>query len=294
MNRVKITVAAAFAAVLLVACGKPSDQATVSPVASDSTEVVPVDTTGSMLADSLATAADTTTAMAASTTTVNKDQQDDKMPETSYYEIKTPKGRMVIRLYDETPIHRDNFRKLVSEGYYDGTTFHRVIEGFMIQGGDGLSKDDNPLNDGAGEIGYTLEAEFQPGLFHKRGALAAARQGDQVNPERRSSGSQFYIVHGTVSTAEELTQLEQQMKAREPGFQLSDAAKTAYSTDGGVPFLDGQYTVFGELVDGFDVLDAIAATETPRKKGERVNPAIIDRPADAIRMEVRPLTDYPS
>ena len=115
---------------------------------------------------------------------------------TDFYEIETRLGTMIVGLYDQTPRHRDNFRTLVEEGFYNGTSFHRVIAGFMAQGGDPNSKDDDPMNDGQGGPGYTIEAEFRDGLFHRKGALSAARQGDQVNPERRSSGSQFYIVHG--------------------------------------------------------------------------------------------------
>jgi len=169
-----------------------------------------------------------------------------------------------------------------------------VIEGFMIQGGDVLSKDDDPLNDGAGGPGYTLEAEFRKDLFHKRGAVAAARQGDSVNPDRRSSGSQFYVVQGTVLTAEQLDALASQMAARVPGFTFTDAARAAYTSEGGTPFLDGQYTVFGELVEGLDVLNAIAAANTPNRQGQRVNPALGDQPTEAIPMKVRPLVDYPS
>ena len=104
------------------------------------------------------------------------------LPATNYYEIHTPLGRMVVRLYDETPLHRDNFKRLVATGFYDSTTFHRVIDGFVIQGGDPNSKDADPSNDGTGGPGYTLPAEIRPGLFHRRGALASARQGDEVNP----------------------------------------------------------------------------------------------------------------
>ncbi len=139
-----------------------------------------------------------------------------------------------------------------------------------------------------------MEAEFQKDLFHKRGALAAARQGDQVNPEKRSSGSQFYIVHGTVSTPEQLAEMEVQMKTRAPGFAFPDAAKAVYTSEGGTPFLDGQYTVFGEVVEGFDVLDAIAGTSTPRKTGQAANPAVADQPAERITMTVKPLSDFPS
>lgn len=212
-----------------------------------------------------------------------------------YYEILTPRGRMVIRVYDETPIHRDNFRKLVAETFFDSTTFHRVIGGFMIQGGDPNSKDDDPADDGEGGPGYTLEAEFNPAFFHKRGALAAARQGDAVNPEQRSSGSQFYIVHGgRPIPAEVLTQMQAQLREdrRDPGFTFSQEAIAAYTTVGGAPHLDGAYTIFGELVEGFDVLDAIAAVPTARSTGRQVPPPLIDRPFEPIPMTLRSLPDY--
>ena len=217
-----------------------------------------------------------------------------RTPVDSYYEIRVPQGRMVIRLYDETPAHRDNFRKLVSEGFYDGTTFHRIIEGFMIQGGDPNSRDDDPYNDGQGGPGYTVPAEIVSGLFHKRGVIAAARTGDAVNPERRSSGSQFYIVQGTTFDDQTLKMLEQQirMTARDSSFAFSDEARTAYKEVGGAPNLDGQYTVFGEIVEGLDVLDAVAAVPTPRLTGQRVSPQVIDRPADDVIMSVRPLPEY--
>ncbi len=273
-----------LAAVTLVGCSKSTQDP--PPAAEETTAEMPDSTAAEMVESS----ADTT-----ELTSPTETQQGTEMTQqTNYFEITTPLGNMVLRLYDETPIHRDNFRKLVSDGFYNGTTFHRVIEGFMIQGGDVLSKDDDPMNDGTGDPGYTLEAEFRKNLFHKRGALAAARQGDQVNPQRRSSGSQFYIVQGTVHTPDGLAEMERQMKTQAPDFELTDASRAAYASDGGAPFLDGQYTVFGELVDGFDVLDAIAGTNTPRKRGERVSPALVDRPAEPIRMEVRPLPDYPS
>ncbi|GIV60814.1 MAG: hypothetical protein KatS3mg043_1903 [Rhodothermaceae bacterium] len=218
------------------------------------------------------------------------------LPETNYYEIATRYGRMVVRLYDETPLHRDNFKKLVARGFYDGTTFHRVIAGFMIQGGDPNSKDDDPYNDGQGGPGYTLPAEFHPRFYHKRGALATARQGDHVNPERRSSGSQFYIVHGTNPIDETmLAQMEAQIRTatNNPDFRFSDAARTAYLRDGGAPFLDMQYTVFGEVVEGFDVLDRIATTPTPKSQGRPAHPALGDQPLERVEMTVRPLPDYP-
>ncbi|MEM6645943.1 MAG: peptidylprolyl isomerase [Bacteroidota bacterium] len=204
---------------------------------------------------------------------------------SNFYEITTPQGRMVIRLYDETPGHRDNFAKLVAEEFFDGTTFHRVIDQFMIQGGDPNSKDDNLDNDGQGGPGYTIPAEFDSTLFHKRGALSAARQGDMFNPERESSGSQFYIVEGRPLTEEELTMREQQVKEalNDPTFTFSEEAKQVYMTEGGTPFLDMQYTVFGELVEGFDVLDAISAVPVQGRGS---------RPLTDVPMTIRALENY--
>lgn len=144
--------------------------------------------------------------------------------------IKTTLGDITVRLYDETPLHKANFEKLVGDGFYNGTIFHRVIAGFMNQGGDPNTIPGNEANGrpGTGGPGYTIPAEIHPHLKHKKGALASARLPDQVNPRRESSGSQFYIVNAA----------------------------------GGAHFLDGQYTVFGEVVDGMDVVDAIAATKT--------------------------------
>ncbi len=211
---------------------------------------------------------------------------------TDFYEIETRLGTMVVGLYDQTPQHRDNFKKLVDDGFYDGTSFHRVIAGFMAQGGDPNSKDDDPMNDGQGGPGYTVEAEFREGLFHRKGALSAARQGDQVNPERRSSGSQFYIVHGEPIAPAMLDQLESQMKAQNPDFSLSDETREVYASEGGTPFLDTQYTVFGQVVEGLDVLDAITASPTARSEGGQVHPALQDQPVERIEMVIRPLPDY--
>jgi len=169
--------------------------------------------------------------------------------------IETSAGDMVVMLYDETPIHRDNMLKLAREGYFKGQLFHRVIRDFMIQGGDPHSVDaDRGQRLGTGGPGYTLPAEFRKDLFHKKGALAAARMGDQVNPEKESSGSQFYLVQGQVFTVDMLKALE---KDRPEPF--TPAAIEAYTTIGGTPHLDGAYTVFGEVVEGLDVLDSIAS-----------------------------------
>jgi peptidyl-prolyl cis-trans isomerase B (cyclophilin B) len=157
--------------------------------------------------------------------------------------IETPQGEIKLVLFDDTPKHKENFLKLAQEGFYDGTTFHRVIDGFMIQGGDPNTKDNDPLNDGTGNPGYTVPAEINPAHKHVYGAVAAARQDDRVNPSKASSGSQFYIVENPEGT----------------------------------PMLDEVYTVFGQVVDGLDVVDKIA--EQP--KGVR------DRPLSDIKMKVK-------
>lgn len=235
--------------------------------------------------------------------------------------IQTSLGDIVVRLYDETPVHRDNFVKLAKDGYYDGTLFHRVIKDFMIQGGDPNSKG-APAGKrlGTGGPDYTLEAEIKDGLFHKRGALAAARQGDEVNPERRSSGSQFYIVWGQVYKEGQLRQFSKQLKMqrmqeifndlaaehRDEIMQmrrernrvalqelqdklaaeaetraaeyagLTDEQLKIYSTVGGTPHLDGQYTVFGEVEEGLEVVEMIQNSVT----------AGDDRPMDDITMNI--------
>ena len=215
-----------------------------------------------------------------------------QLAETNYFEIETPRGRMVIRLYDETPGHRDNFKKLVAEQAYDSTLFHRIIGGFMVQGGDPNSLDDDPMNDGGGGPGYTIPAEIRPERYHKRGALSAARHNDQVNPNRESSGSQFYIVHGTIFPDDYLTQLEGRLKQMipDPAFAFSDEARRVYTTEGGAPNLDGMYTVFGELVEGFDVLDNITRMATSSRLGMRTMPP--DRPLEPVWMVIRPLPNY--
>ncbi len=238
--------------------------------------------------------------------------------------IKTTEGDIIVRLYDETPIHRDNFLKLASEGYFDGTLFHRVIKDFMIQGGDPDSKNAPAGKQlGIGGPDYTLKAEFvYPQLFHKRGALSAARQGDEVNPEKESSGSQFYIVWGKTYTPNELKQMERQMamqeeqnvfnalvrknKAKvmelrrnrdragltelqdeliaetkaiclEKGKPTFTAEQTeAYTTIGGTPFLDNNYTVFGEVEEGLDIVEKIQNCKTDRG----------DRPVNDVSMTI--------
>jgi cyclophilin family peptidyl-prolyl cis-trans isomerase len=168
--------------------------------------------------------------------------------------IKTNMGNLKVKLYNETPLHRDNFIKLVKDKYYDSTLFHRVISGFMIQGGDPDSKKATKGQMlGNGGPDYTIPAEFVPEKFHKKGALAAARTGDDINPKKESSGSQFYIAQGKAYSDAELNMFEQRM-----GKKFTPAQRAAYKTVGGTPHLDGSYTVFGELVEGFDVLDKIA------------------------------------
>jgi len=163
--------------------------------------------------------------------------------------IHTSYGDITAKLYNDTPIHRDNFIKLIKEGWYEGSPFHRVINGFMIQGGGNKNGKNDP--------GYTIEAEIRPNHFHKKGALSAARMGDQVNPEKRSSGSQFYIVQGQKVNDQYLNAVTAQT-----GHQFSVEQKQAYKTIGGTPHLDGGYTVFGEVLDGYAVIDQIAAVKT--------------------------------
>ncbi len=175
--------------------------------------------------------------------------------------ISTEFGDMTVLLYDDTPIHKANFLKLVEENFYDELLFHRVIRGFMIQGGDPDSKNagkNAPL--GRGGPDYTLPAEINAYRIHKKGALAAARQGDQVNPERESSGSQFYIVQGKPLSPAELEGIQSRKKMQGSGdsFDYSEKQIEIYQEIGGTPHLDGAYTVFGEVVEGLDVIDSIA------------------------------------
>jgi len=205
----------------------------------------------------------TTTVKKMTTTVTTK-----KVPGTRI-KITTDSGVMVLRLYDQTPKHRDNFVKLAGDHFFDSLLFHRVIQGFMIQGGDPLSKSAQPGTPlGMGDVGYTIPAEFDTSLFHKKGALAAARTN---NPEKASSGCQFYIAQGKKYTAAELDGLEMQT-----GLKFSAAKRKIYETVGGIPFLDMNYTVFGEMESGFDVLDKIAAA--PGDGG--------NRPFTDIRMKI--------
>ncbi len=176
--------------------------------------------------------------------------------------ISTSYGDIKLVLYNETPKHRDNFIKLVKEGFYDSTLFHRVIEGFMIQGGDPDSKGAKKGKQlGNGGPGYTIPAKFKSNLIHKKGALAAARQPDYVNPNKESSGSQFYIVQGKKFTKEELDQF---IKDRNLQVKYTEEQYKTYAEVGGTPQLDMLYTVFGEVIEGFDVIDKIAAVAKGR------------------------------
>ena len=163
--------------------------------------------------------------------------------------IKTTKGDITVKLYNDTPLHRDNFIKLVKEGWYNNSPFHRVINNFMIQGGQN--------QDGTLDPGYKVPAEILPNHIHKKGALAAARQADFVNPEKASSGSQFYIVQGQVLAEPQIQMYQQRL-----GKTFTQEQIEAYTTDGGTPHLDGEYTVFGEVVEGMDVIDKIAGVKT--------------------------------
>jgi len=184
----------------------------------------------------------------------------DKPPKKdSLVVIHTPYGDMTVVLYRQTPIHRANFLKLAQEGFYDSTLFHRVIKDFMIQGGDPNSKNPNePGSYGHGGPGYTLPAEIQPELYHRRGVLAAARLGDVQNPKRESSGSQFYIVQGKTFSDEELAGVKERMQRLFPDYDMPQDMRETYQTEGGSPWLDRQYTIFGEVIEGLEVIDQIA------------------------------------
>lgn len=252
--------------------------------------------------------------------------QEVKVEKEVQFEIVTSFGTMKGKLYNETPQHRDNFVKLAKDGYYDSLLFHRVIKGFMIQGGDPNSRDAKPGQQlGNGGPGYTIEAEILPQFHHKKGALSAARQGDQVNPEKRSSGSQFYVVQGKSYSQPELQNMEAQMRQQQMNmgmnlclqkpehqkdlqdimryqrsgqrdsmevifkrlepevikavgeFKFTEEQKKAYSTIGGTPHLDANYTVFGEITEGLEIIDKIAAVQTLPG----------DRPAKDVKMAIR-------
>ena len=194
-------------------------------------------------------------------------------PKNQYVRITTSKGEVVIKLYNETPLHRDNFLKLAKAGFFNGTLFHRVIKAFMIQGGDPDSRNATPeASLGEGGLKYTIPAEFVDSLFHKKGVLAAAREGDDVNPTKASSSSQFYIVQGKVWNDSTLNAIE----AKRMKFKIPEGHRDVYKTIGGSPHLDRNYTVFGEVISGLAMVDRIA--ETPTGKG--------DRPKEDIKMTV--------
>lgn len=197
----------------------------------------------------------------------------------SVVRIETTEGIIRVALSDDTPLHRDNFLRLAREGAYDSTLFHRCIRDFMIQGGDPDSRNAVPGQLlGEGDVGYTLPPEFDlPYLYHWRGALAAARDADDVNPEQRSSGCQFYIVYGRKQSAADIKRVRAMLA--EKGVELTPQMADDYVMRGGTPHLDGQYTVFGEVVDGMDVVRAIQSVATDGN----------DRPLEdvrVIRMEV--------
>lgn len=200
-------------------------------------------------------------------------KEEETKEKTTMVIISTDLGEMKAVLYNETPLHKENFIKLAKEGYFDGCLFHRVIDGFMIQGGDPDSKTAKPGQMlGQGGPDYTIPAEFKQELIHKKGALAAARMADQVNPQKASSGSQFYIAQGKSYTENELNMLSSRM-----GKAFNKQQMEAYTTVGGVPFLDYEYTVFGEVVEGLEVIDKIAAVEKDRR----------DRPVQDIKMTIK-------
>ena len=250
----------------------------------------------------------------------------DRDKDSVYVSIKTSYGEIVLKLYNDTPAHRDNFVKLINEGFYEDLLFHRVIKDFMIQGGDPESRGAAPgVSLGLGGPGYTIPAEFVPAHFHKKGALAAARQGDQTNPRKESSGSQFYIVTGNVFSENQLSSMEHQLaqyreqqlfnalvaehreeilqmrrdrnqagladlqdklvaqvkeRMRQSGAgRFTEEQRKAYTTIGGAPHLDGEYTVFGEVTKGLEVLDKIQSVPT--------GPG--DRPETDIKMSIKVL-----
>ena len=202
--------------------------------------------------------------IACSTTSKLGNQKEPKV------KIETTEGDIIVKLYNQTPLHRDNFLKLVKEKFYDGVLFHRVIADFMIQGGDPDSKNakQNAML-GDGDVGYTVPAEFRtPAIYHKKGALAAARQGDSENPQKASSGCQFYIVEGKTFTDAELDNMQAGKIARygstanDSIYKFSPKARADYKTIGGTPHLDGNYTVFGEVIKGIDVVEKISKVKT--------------------------------
>ena len=193
--------------------------------------------------------------------------------------METTMGTIELKLYDQTPLHKDNFISLVKESAYDSLLFHRVIRDFMIQGGDPDSKNAAPgVMLGDGDRPYTVPAEFrlEEGIFHRRGVLAAAREGDDVNPEQRSSAMQFYIVWGRIFDDEGLDKIQERLDRNTGGkVKLTPAMREVYKTVGGTPHLDGQYTVFGEVVKGLEVVDAIQQVATDENDRPMVDVRIL-------------------
>lgn len=186
--------------------------------------------------------------------------------------FETNKGIIKIKLYEETSMHKENFVRLVNQGFYNGLLFHRTIKNFMIQTGDPNSKNSKPGEPlGTGGPGYTIPAEFYPHLYHKKGAVAAARLSDNVNPNRESSGSQFYIVQGKKFTREQLTAMENSNRH----IRFSEQQIKDYTSIGGTPELDYSYTVFGEVIDGFNVIDSIAESSTDERNRPLENITIL-------------------
>lgn len=191
--------------------------------------------------------------------------------------LETTMGNIRLALYNETPLHRDNFLKLVRDGYYDGNLFHRVISRFMIQSGDSTSRHAKAGEQlGEGDLDYRIPSEIVfPKYFHKRGALAAAREGDDINPNRESSAAQFYIVYGRRCNDEMLAKVQERItKATDGKITLTPEIRQAYFERGGTPHLDGQYTVFGEVLEGIDVVERIQMVETDKN----------DRPVEDVRI----------
>jgi cyclophilin family peptidyl-prolyl cis-trans isomerase len=196
-----------------------------------------------------------------------------KPPVECLVEIETAFGNMVARLSNATPKHQENFLKLADAGYFDSLLFHRVIDGFMIQGGDPNSRNAKPGQSlGSGGPGYTIPAEFVDSLVHVKGALSAARLGDNVNPKKASSGSQFFIVHGRPVNKSALDKT-----AAQKGIRYTTSQQASYEKLGGTPFLDGDYTVFGQVIEGLDVIDKIAKVSKDRR----------DRPKENVYMKIR-------
>lgn len=194
-----------------------------------------------------------------------------KAPEDCLLLLTTTEGDMIIKLYNNTLIHQDNLVKLSEDNFYTGILFHRVIDGFMIQAGDPQSKNaTSGQRLGGGDLPYTLPKEINKENFHFKGALAAARMGDQANPDRRSSASQFYIVHGEPVTESQLNQIELKF-----GFKYPEAARKKYLEFGGSPQLDMNYTVYGEVIEGLDVIDKIATTKTDNGNRPMTNVTIL-------------------